>query len=589
MRPLEPLAPLSPLARLLAGADAAAVHAEIDRLDALTLGGPAAAALTFARGAIALREGGLDAARAALDGAADAFAALGEIEAAQLARCEAWLAAVRRGPRATYAEAVTALTGIAAAAGEGRARAVALHYRGAAERASGDAAATQRTLLEALRAAEPFLDERARILNSLGTLHVVLGAFGAAEALLEHAAELHHQTGDATGEAIAHGQLGAAALGLGQLDRARRHLLRQEWLASRIGDAFGRARALSFLAEVALEAGRAADAAELAGRALAVARSVEPPLSLWIAYAERALGRAELELGEPGPARAHLEAARAAFARFGNPLGGALAGWDLARLDVEAGAAGDWFGPAWALGSLGLAARVARLLADRRAAGVAAETEGAALAAVAQAAPQLAAAEEIALMYAAPEALAAVATRRTAAHRNLARLAALAIAPRGLLVAALAAAAIGGARRALPDERAAAAALFELPGAAVWAWPASTAPDEVARDLAAARAALGGDARAVLVMRPEARVLAPPFHGEVAASVEGVDAAPLIEAARALGPGTLAREEGVPWSGEAEARAARGGLVGVVGVVGALPRPAAQPPPPIMPPMPPQV
>ena len=560
MRPLEPLATISPLARLLAGAPAAEVHAELARLDALTLDPTCTAALNFARGALALREGGLLAARTTLDQAADAFAALGESEASQLARCEAWLAAIRRGPRSAYAEAITALDAIVADPGEGRARAVALHYRGTAERAGGDAAATQRTLLEAFQAAEPFLEERAQILNSLGTLHVVLGAFGAAEALLEHAAELHHQAGDATGEAIAHGQLGAAALGLGQLDRARRHLQRQEWLASRIGDAFGQARALSFLAEVALEAGRAADAAELAERALEVARSVEPPLSLWIAYAERALGRAELELGEPGPARAHLDTARAAFARFGNPLGRALASWDLARLDVDQGAAADWFGPAWALGSLGLAPRVARLLADRRAAGVAGETEGAVLAAVAQSAPQLAAAEEVALVYAAPEALAAVATRRTAAHRNLGRLAARAIAPRGLVVAAIAAPYIGGSRRALPPEGASAAALFELPGAAVWAWPASAAPGEIARDLAGARVALGHEARAALVLRAQARVMAPPFHGEVAASVEGVDAAELIAAARALGPGELAREEAVAWSAEAEATARMSGL-----------------------------
>jgi tetratricopeptide (TPR) repeat protein len=547
MRPLEPLAERSPLARLLAGAPAAEVHAEIARLEGDVLAGdPAgAAALGFARGAMALREGALADARAALDAAADAFAALGEAEASQLARCEAWLAAVRRGPRAVHAEAIAALDGILAAAGEGRVRAVALHYRGAAERASGDAVATQRTLLEAFRAAQPFVAERAQILNSLGTLHVVLGAFGAAEALLEHAAELHHQAGDATGEAIAHGQLGAAALGLGQLDRARRHLQRQEWLASRIGDAFGQARALSFLAEVALEAGRAAEAAELAERARAVAGSVDPPLALWIAYASRALGRARLELGEPAAARAHLEAARAAFARFGNPLGHALAGWDLARLGVDEGTPADWFTPAWALGSLGLAPRVARLLADRRAAGVSGEDEGTALAAVAQAAPHLAAAEEVALVYAAPESLAIVAARRTAAQRNLGRLAALAIAPRGLVVAAIAADAIGGSRRALPPEGAAAAALFELPGAVVWAWPASTPAEDVARDVAAAKAALGGDARALLVTRPEARVLAPPFPGEVAASVEGVDAAALIAAARALGAGEVAREGAV--------------------------------------------
>ncbi len=93
--------------------------------------------------------------------------------------------------------------------------------------------------LSALRRSEPFLGERAQILNSLGTLYVTLGAHGAAEALLEHAAELHRRRGDSVGEAIACGQLGAAALGLGALERARAPLQRQEWLCARLGDAFG--------------------------------------------------------------------------------------------------------------------------------------------------------------------------------------------------------------------------------------------------------------------------------------------------------------------------------------------------------------
>jgi tetratricopeptide (TPR) repeat protein len=559
MRPLDPLAPLSPIARLLAGAPAAEARAEIARLAALALDPLASAALGFARGALALRDGALDAARGHLEAAAGAFAATGDAEAADLARAEAWLTVVRRGPRAAIHEAVAALDALAGNAASDRARAVALHYRGAAERAAGDAVAAQRSLLAAFHAAEPFLTERAPILNSLGTLYVTLGAHGAAEALLEHAAELHHQHGDATGEAIAHGQLGAAALAQGHLDRARRHLQRQEWLASRIGDAFGQARALCFLAEVALDAGRAAEAAELAERATAVATSVEPPLALWVAYAARALGRARIELGDEDAARKSLDTAREKFARFAHPLGLALTGWDLARL----GATSDWFGPAWSLASLGLAPRVARLFADRRALGVAGDGEGAALAAAAQASSHLAAAEEVALVYAAPEALAAVAAQRTAAQRNLGRLAALAIAPRGLVLAAIAAESIGAARHALPPERASAAAIAELPGAAAWAWPATVTPEEVARDLAAARAALGEDTRAALAVRPDARITAPPFQGEVAASLEGVDVLALMATARALPHAALARERDVAWSPEAEALAAMSGLASV--------------------------
>jgi tetratricopeptide (TPR) repeat protein len=574
MRPLEPLAPVSSIARLLKSAPAAEVVAELDRLAAIPLEPLPAAALAFARGALRLREGALAQARDELDAASAALLAAGAIEASLLVRCEALLAAVRLGPRSAYAGAVAELDAILAEAelkGISRVAVVALHYRGTAERLSGDALATQRTLLDAFQRSDakghdaPLLDERAQILNSLGTLYVVLGAYGAAQALLEHAAELACRLGDAVGEAIAHGQLGSAALALGDLDRARLHLQKQEWLASRSGDVFGRTRALTFLAEVALDAGRPDEAAELAELALRSAESVQPPLALWAAYATRALGRARMDVGDNAAARVRLEAARAGFTQFGNPLGQALVDWDLARLvSEEARAPGheiasppDWFAPAWALGSLGLGARVARLLADRRRTGGVVDL---ALAAAAQAAPHLAVAQEIELIYGDPAALASIASRRNAAQRNLGRLAALTLAPTGLLLAAVASSAIGGAHRALPPERGAGAALLEIPGAAVWGFPIAASIEEVGRDLAALRAALGPDARAVLVSRPSARVLAPPFPGELGASVEGVDAADLIAAARALDAGILEIAPGVAWSPDAEARARMAGF-----------------------------
>ena len=574
MRPLEPLAALSPIARLLRSAPAAAVVAELDRLAVIPLEPLPAASLAFARGALRLREGALVQARDELDAASTALLAAGEIEAGLLARCEALLAAIRRGPRAAYAGAVSSLDAIllqAETKGIPRVAVVALHYRGTAERLSGDALATQRTLLDAFHRSEPhndaapLLDERAQILNSLGTLYVVLGAYGAAQALLEHAAELACRLGDAVGEAIAHGQLGSAALALGDLDRARRHLQKQEWLASRSGDVFGRTRALTFLADVALDAGKPDEAAELAELALKSAASVEPPLALWAAYATRALGRARMEVGDTAAARVRLEAARIGFTTFGNPLGQALVDWDLARLVFEeARAVGheitatpDWFAPAWALGSLGLGARVAKLLADRRRSGGVVDL---ALAAAAQAAPHLAVAQEIELIYGDPTALAAIASRRNAAQRNLGRLAALTLAPKGLLLAAIASDAIGGAHRALPPERSAGAALLEIPGASIWGFPIAASIEEVGRDLAALRAALGPDTRAVLVARPEAHVVAPPFPGELGASLEGVDAASLIASARALDAGILDIAPGVAWSPDAEARARMAGF-----------------------------
>jgi len=564
MRPLEPLAASSAIARLLKGAPANEVRTEVARLGERTLHGAEAAALAFARGALALREGALDAAHTDLTAAAATFEELGQAQARSLSLCEAWLAAIRRGPRAIYAEAIAALDALAVEArGDALVEVVALHYRGTAQRFSGDAIATQRTLLDAFARSEPFLEERAQILNSLGTLYVVLGAFGAAHAMLEHAAELHHQTGDAVGEAIAYGQLGSAALARGELERSRRYLQKQEWFAAKVGDAFGRARALTFLADLALELGRPDDAVTLAETARSVAESVTPPLGIWVAYATRALGRARVELGEPG-ARADLLRATELFAKIGNLLGDALARWDLAHLAAREGGpdapTASWFSAAWAFGSLGLTLRVAQLLRDQRrlsASGPTAPHE--VVAAVAQGFSHLGVTQELELVYGEAEVLASIAARRTAGQRNLGRLGALAIAAPGLHVAAIAAEAIGHGRSAIPGERAAAALIGAFPGAAVVAWPLSTSVGEVARDLAALRVAFGEDARAVLASAPGARVTGVPFAGEATAELAGVSVAPLVSEALSLVAAELAVRPDVGWSPEAEALALMAG------------------------------
>jgi hypothetical protein len=150
--------------------------------------------------------------------------------------------------------------------------------------------------------------------------------------------------------------------------------------------------------------------------------------------------------------------------------------------------------------------------------------------------------------------------RRAAATRNLERLAALADAPRGLVLAAIAAPTLGRPERRLPPDGALAAAIAGMQGSTVWAWPANAPPEGVAQDLAALLGSLGEEARAVLVRRPEARVIAPPLHGEVGAVVEGADATALVVAAQALAPGKLARGPDVPWTPEAEALASAGGF-----------------------------
>ena len=584
MLPLEPLAEGSPIERLILRARAPEAAAEIARLEGLALPPLQEAARAYARGALMMREGSLVPAQTDFEAASAAFLAAGEAEASEIARAEALLARMRRGPKQAFLEAEAALADLASATTSERVRVVALHYRGAALRLIGDAQGTQRSLLDALALAEANPGERPKILNSLGTLYVVLGAYGAAEALLEHAAELHHRRGDAVGEAIACGQLGAAALGLGNLAKARTWLQRQEWLASQVGDAFGRARALTFLADVALDLGRPDDALELADLARSVARSTTPPLAIWLAYATRAAGRAKMDLHDK-TAEEELRDARARFTQIGNSLGLALTEWDLVRLsggDVRPVTGEDpsavltWAGPAWALASLGLPARVAGLLRDhadlrdarwrerlplrfeleaadpasassapnpapnpalnaaQEVARSGAAVQRAAIAdaeeaffAVAQSAPHIGVPREIALVYEAPGVLGDVSSRRTAAQRNLARLGALTIAPLGLAIATIRW--TGAIRfRALPPERAACAAIGALPGTAQWAWPLATPQPDIDRDLAVLRSALdlagASGVTVTLTTEPRARVVSPPFAGEVAATVEGIGA-----------------------------------------------------------------
>jgi len=155
----------------------------------------------------------------------------------------------------------------------------------------------------------------------------------------------------------------------------------------------------------------------------------------------------------------------------------------------------------------------------------------------------------------------ALAARRSAAERNLSRLAALAEGPPGLVIAAIASESVVRAARGLPPETSAAAAIAQLPGVTVWAWPVGISPETIAGDLAAVRAALGEDTHVVLVTRPRARVLSPPMHGEVGAAVEAVDAVPLVRAVGGLDEGELVRGVDVAWSEAAEVRVARAGFV----------------------------
>lgn len=556
MRPLDPLAPLSSLAELLRRAPPDRVEVEIERLSAMELEAGPAAALRFGRGALALRLGELATAREELLGAAAAFEGI-DAEAAALARCESWIAAIRRGPRATYEEAAEALAPLARSQSR-VVRVVATHYRGTALRFAGQAEATLQILLEAFAQSDGLSVERAQVLNSLGTLYVVLGAYGAADAVLAHAADLNHQIGDRVSEAISYGQLGSAALGRGELDEARRYLQQQEWLASQVGDAFGRARALVLLADVALDLGRPDQAVELATEARRIAERVTPPLTMWLAYAGRTIGRAKLDLGHLD-ARATLEEAHARFAEIDNQLGDALVAWDLARLGRDRGAL---HGPAWAFASLGLTARVGQVIADARPDAPPGERLRleAGLAAVGQIFPHLGVAQDVALVLSEPDTVAAIASRRIAGQRNLGRLGAHLLGGDGLYLASVAAAAIGTGIRPLPSRRSEATLVGQIPGVAVLAWAASAGSAIVARDLSSLRVSLGDDARAVVGLFPEARIVGLPFAGELGVELRGADLGLHLSQALRAQPGALTVLAGTPWTGEAEALARMSGF-----------------------------
>jgi tetratricopeptide (TPR) repeat protein len=554
MRPLEAFANVE---KLLRGAPAEAVRSELDAwLDRTGDRTPPLerAALAYARGALALREGQLTEACRAFEQAAEAYHAANEQEASALSTCEHWLARIRKGPPSVYDEADSALEQIATGAASRIVRVVATHYRGTALRYAGRVEQTQKALLDAVAESDGLLAERAQILNSLGTFYVVVGAYGAARALLEHAADLHRRLGDAVGEAISCGQLGSAALALGEPEAARRHLQRQEWLASRVGDNFGRARALVLLADLANDLDRPDDAVTLAEQAKVVASSVEPPLAMWIAYATRSIGRAKLGLGDPTAAAA-LDDARARFRAVGNQLGEALIAWDVARARGGSG----WAEATWALASLGLGQRVGQLLSDcRRQLAAGAQGGGAdlarvdwALASCAQVFPHLGSSHEVDLVYNQPGTLSRITSRRLEGQRNLGRLAALALGNPGLTIAVLVSGTIADGWQAVPPKSAESVLVGRMPGCAVWAWRSDTPAGTLARDLAAAAAA-AADLRGAVGLRPEARIRALPMAGEVGADIADARIEHLLQAALAAPPRAVARDASVSWTDEAE-------------------------------------
>ncbi len=551
MRPLEASDITRHIDRLLGSADASKVREAIAAARGQVLVGSAdAAAVVYAEGALLLREGALGDAGTALRDAARLFTEVGEMEACELSLIEASVADVRRGIRDLAVVARSHMLELQELGATPRVRVAALIVRGTADRVLGDAASAYSAFLEAKDQASPFPELKTQALNSLGTLYVVTGAFGAARSVLESAAELCHMRGDSVGESIAMGQLGAAALGLGDLVLARRNLSRQEWLARQVGDVFGRSRALVWLSEVALELGAPDDAIEIAKRAHDLAESAG--LGTFKAYADRVIGRAKHKLGENGAP--FTERALAVFRAQRLPLGEALSTWDLAvsREPVDRASLQTAL---VSLGSLGLVDRVLEVMVDLSELDEAVQAAHPAwpmpdvrvLMMTAALSGRKAEAIEMQLVHDDPEGLAASVAEKTAAKRNLARLAALSVDQKGLV--ALAVVGSGDSASALTDLAFSGALVGQIGSACLFVWPKSIDAESLAKD--AARVLTEGRAGA-LARLLDARVVAPGFGGAHGARLEGVDTDRLLELAfaqpRATGRPLLLADELEPGS-----------------------------------------
>ncbi len=533
MRPLAPLAPHSTVERLLLGGAPEGARAEMDRLEGVVSSAAERAALRFARGELALRTGQLHLAGTELSAAAEAFAACGEAQASALARCESLVAETRRGPRQHLPELIARIAAVGRAAGEDAlVRATASTVLGAAYVAAGQPEQALDAFAVAVAASDDLLPERVRVLNSMGTLYGVLGAQGAAASVLEHAAELARRLGLVESEAIARGQLGSLALARGDLDAARAHLGAQELLATRLGDRHGRARALAFLAEVALDAGQAEAARDLAANGKEIAEGAAPPLSVFAAFAERIGHRARRMLGEP-PSRQEVDTLRDRFRALGVGLGAALVDADAALDSSAEDERALRLRAMDALASLGLTQRVTELLRAARAGEDGDDTEAdLVIAAVAQPHAHVADAHEVDLVFSAPRSLAAIGKRRVAAQRNLAKLAALWARGPGLTLAVCALPA-GAAPAPPPGARA--ALVGALGSVAVWAWPLDTSESLLREELVR----VDPRVKAVIARAPEARIATVPFAGEPSASMAGVDVAPWVERLKAVTEGSI--------------------------------------------------
>lgn len=534
MRPLEHLTALSKIAAMLASSPPNDIEVELARLESMraSLSAPMIGALHAARGMFALRRGDNDSARRELRSAVSELRAGGDEQAAILAECEALVAEQRlsRSNVKTVIDAARAIEG--AATSDTLVGATAATVRGSAHLAAGEPEAAIAALAEAVRRAESHLPERVRALNTLGTLYTALGEIGAATTVLEHACELARRLKLDTSEAIARGQLGALALARGELGAARAQFGAQELLASRLGDRHGQARALTYLAEIALEASQAEAALDLATRAREVAQSSTPPLTIFDAFAERIELLAHDALGERAD-QAKLDSLKQRFVSLGVSLGAALVDTDGAR-GLAPSASPALQSALSTLAALGLTQRMAVALRAARGATSGAERDDldATIAALAQLHPHLADEHASDLVFASPATLAKTGASRLAAQRNLAKLGALHVRGPGLTLAL----ALTDSRT-LPSPGVTAAFAGAVGDLQTWAWPLEAKLDDVRREL---RSLIGAQGRAVITRCASAAIMRVPFAGDASAHLEGVALRALLLAVDRLAPGAIA-------------------------------------------------
>jgi len=289
------------------------------------------------------------------------------------------------------------------------------------------------------------------------------------------------------------------------------------------------------LAELALDMSRPDEALELANQARGVAESVSPPLTMWLGYAERVRLRGRAELGDQ-PSESEIEACRDLFVRTDNDLGVALLDRDQAKILPN-----SWperrEASRWTLASIGLITRTAESVVDERDLTTDASRRlelDYLAAAVAQEHSHVALRLEQELLYSSPTTLASIGRRKLAGQRNLARMATLALGAGGLLVGAIRP---EPPRPVIPDQEARAAAVLVSCDFAVWAWPASCAPEAVVGDILRA---CGEDAvRVVMAHSESARVARVPFLGEPGATLTGIDLLPSLSMLADMGPGIV--------------------------------------------------